>query len=71
MDTSSLFKLLMDIKILANDKTGELIARLHAFPGIDKFSRAKNIVSFYDDYPNNTKLDDSIQRTFINKPGRQ
>ncbi len=67
----SLFELLLDIKMLATDKTGELVNRFHAFPKIERFRVAKNIVSFCNDHPNDTKIDDSHQRAFINEPGKQ
>lgn len=67
----SLFELLLDIKMLATDKTGELVKRFHAFPEIERFRVAKNIVSFCNDHPNDTKIDDSHQRAFINEPGKQ
>jgi hypothetical protein len=67
----SLFELLLDIKMLAADKTGELVERFHAFPEIEKFRVAENFVSFCDDHPNDTKLDDSHQRTFINRLGKR
>lgn len=66
----SLFELFLDIKALATDKTGELVGRFHAFPEIEKFRVAESLVSFCNYHPNDTKLDDSHQRIFINKPGR-
>lgn len=69
--TRSLFELLLDIKMLVNDETGELIKKFHAFPDIDKFNRAKKIVSFCDEHRNNTQINDSIQRTFVNYVGRK
>lgn len=36
----------------------------------DKFNRVKNIVSFCDDYPNNTKIDDSIHQTILKYWGK-
>lgn len=67
----SLFELFLDIKTLSTDKTGEFVKRFHAFPEIEKFRVAKNLISFCDEHPNDTKLDDSRQRTFVNKPGKQ
>lgn len=67
----SLFELLTDIKTLAIDKTGKLAEKFHAFSEIEKFRVAENLVSFCDGHPNDTKLDDSRQRTFINKPNKR
>jgi hypothetical protein len=67
----SLFELLLDIKILAADKTGDLVEKFHAFPEIEKFRVAKNIVSFCNSHPNDAKLDDSRQRAFVNEQGKQ
>ncbi len=67
----SLFELLLDIKILAADKTGEMVDKFHAFPTIEKFRVADNLISFCDRYKGKTNLDDSRQRSFINKPGKK
>lgn len=68
----SLFELLLDIKILADDKTGEFIERFHAFPEIEKFRVAENIISFYHKHRDYMKPSNiSQQRKFVNKPGRQ
>jgi len=67
----SLFELLLDIKMLANDKNGYLADKFHAFPGVEKFRVAQNLVSFCMNNANSTKLDCSHQQTFINSPGKQ
>ncbi len=69
--TRSLFELLLDIKMLANDETGEFIKKFHAFPDTDKFNRAEKIVSFCDEHRNDTQINDSIQRTFVNNVSRK
>lgn len=69
--TRSLFELLLDIKMLADDETGELIKKFHAFPDIDKFNRAKKIVSFCDKHRNETQINDSLKRIFVNYLGRK
>ena len=66
----SLFELLVDLKELAEDKTGEKVAKYHAFTDVEKYRVAKKMVEFVDQHPNDTSLDVSIQRVFINDQGR-
>lgn len=67
----TLFELLLDMKILVNDKTGEFVERFHAFPEIEKFRAAENLISFSNKHPNCTKFNVSQRRKFVNKPGRR
>lgn len=67
----SLFELLLDMKILAMDKTGKLVKKFHAFPDVERFRVAENSVSFYDTHLNLTGRGISRRRAFINKPGRR
>lgn len=67
----SLFELLLDMKILATDKTGQWVERFHVFPEIEKFRVAGNLMSFCDSHPNIVIRDVSHRRAFINKQGRR
>ena len=67
----SLFELLLDIKALATDETGELVERFHAFPEVERFRVAEKLVSFCDNHPNDMNPDDSHQRAFVSKPGKR
>jgi hypothetical protein len=66
----TLYELLLDLKILAADKTSDSVERFHAFPEVEKYRVAKKLVSFVDSHPNSTK-DVSRQRKFIGSPGRK
>ena len=65
----ALFELLLDMKILTTDKTGELVEKFHAFPDVEKFRVADNLVSFCESHPDITIPNVAHRRTFINKPG--
>jgi len=67
----SLFELLLDMEILAGDKTGQWVERFHVFPEVEKFRVAKNLVSFCDSHPNIEMRNISHRRAFIKKPGRR
>ena len=69
--TRALIELLIDIKIIMEDKTGNLIKKFHAFPEVEKFRFAENLVSFKDTHPGASNIDVSLQRTFVNKSGRK
>lgn len=69
--TRSLFELLLDIKILARDKTGDAVKRYNEFPEIERYRRAEQLVVFDASNPNQIKQDLSAQRAFISDPERQ
>jgi ACT domain-containing protein len=69
--TRALIELLIDIKIIIEDKTGNLVEKFHAFPEIEKFRFAENLVSFKDAYPDDSNIDVSLQRAYVNKPDRK
>jgi Family of unknown function (DUF5677) len=69
--TRSLFELLLDMKILARDKTGDAVKRYNEFPEIERYRRAEQLVVFDASNPNQIKQDLSAQRAFISDPRRQ
>jgi hypothetical protein len=69
--TRSLFELLLDLKILARDKTGDALKRYNDFPEIERYRRAEQLVKFDASNPNQIKQDLSAQRAFISDPQRQ
>jgi hypothetical protein len=60
----SLFELLLDIKLIQSDATGELVRKFHTFPEVEKYRAAQKLVS-YCDRTNNTKIECTNQRKFI------
>ncbi len=66
----ALFELLLDLKILATDKTSQSVERFHTFPEVEKYRVSKKLVSFKDSHPNSTK-DVFRQRIFIGSPGQK
>jgi hypothetical protein len=60
----ALFELLLDIKLIQSDATGKLVKMFHAFPQVEKFRSASKLVS-YCDRSNNTRIDCTNQREFI------
>src|SRR5262249_5145647 len=69
--TRSLFELLLDMKILAADKTGDAVNRYNEFPEIERYRRAEQLIAFDRSHPNQIKQDLSAQRAFIADPARQ
>src|SRR5712692_3080294 len=69
--TRSLFELLLDMKILAGDKTGDAVKSYNEFPEIERYRRAGQLVAFAASYPNQIKQDLSTQRAFIADPQRK
>ena len=67
----ALFELLLDMRTLVNDKTGQFVERFHAFPEIEKFRAAENLISFCDKHPNYAKIDVSQRRNFVNRPDKR
>lgn len=69
--TRALIELLIDIKTIIADKTGDLVEKFHAFPEVEKFRFAKHLVFFKDTHSGISDIDISLQRAFINKPGKK
>jgi hypothetical protein len=68
--TRSLYELLLDIKLLQSDVTGDLVKKFHAFPQVEKYRAARNLVSFCDKNPN-TGIECTNQRTFVDGPTKE
>jgi hypothetical protein len=49
--TRSLFELWIDLKILAQDTTGEEVRKYHEFPEIERYRTAEQMVKFVDAHP--------------------
>ncbi len=60
----SLFELLLDIKLIQSDTTGELAKKFHAFPEVEKYRVAINLIS-YCNMNNNTRIECTNQRNFV------
>jgi hypothetical protein len=69
--TRSLFELLLDMKIIAVDKTGDAVKRYNEFPEIERYRRAEQLIAFDAAYPGQIKQDLSAQRAFVSDPARQ
>lgn len=67
----SLFELLLDLKILATDKSSDSVDKFHAFPEVEKYRVAKNLVSFAAAHPRTTIHAIKKQSNFVNAPGRK
>jgi hypothetical protein len=67
----SLFELLLDVKLLAADKTGGAVKRYNEFPEIERYRRAEQLIDFDANHPNQIKHDLSVQRAFVADPARQ
>ena len=68
--TRALFELLLDLKLLASDANGTLVAKFHAFTEVERFRWAKELVAFSDKYPD-VALEVGEHRTFIEQPGKE
>lgn len=66
----SLFEIWVDMKLLAEDSTGESVGRYHAFPKVERFRAAKKIVEFSDKNPA-LKIDCAHQRALVSDPSKQ
>ncbi len=66
----SLFELLMDAELLAADNDGVATARFHAFPQVDRFRVARQVVAYNDQHPEST-IDDEHQRSLLQIPNRE
>jgi hypothetical protein len=69
--TRSLFELLLDMKILAADKTGDAVKRYNVFPEIERYRRAEQLIAFDGKHPRQIKQDLSAQRAFVSDTARQ
>jgi hypothetical protein len=69
--TRSLFESLLDMKILAADKTGDAVKRYNEFTEIERYRRAEQLIAFDAKHPNRIKQDLSVQRAFVGDPARQ
>lgn len=67
----ALFELLLDIKLLAADRTGEMVERNDAFREVELFRVDDKIVCFCDKHKGKANIDDSVQRAFVSKPGKR
>jgi hypothetical protein len=68
--TRSLFELLLDMKIVAADKTGDRVQRYNEFPEIERYRRAEQLIAFDTAHPGQIKQDLSAQRAFVSDPAR-
>jgi hypothetical protein len=66
----SLFELFLDLKILADDKTGECYERYIAFSEIEMFNAGQKKVNFYERYFPEKTDKYLIQKQFIMDPGK-
>jgi hypothetical protein len=66
----SLFELLLDMKLIQTDSTGDLVKKFHAFPEVERYRAALNLVS-YCDKTNKTGIDCTPQRKFVNGTAKE
>jgi hypothetical protein len=66
----TLFELLLDLKLLTEDASGEQIKRFLAFPEIEKFRVAKRMTEFREANPPLADVDPTPMRNFLDEPGR-
>jgi Family of unknown function (DUF5677) len=69
--TRSLFELLLDLKFIAQDSTGDAVKRYNEFQEIERYRRAEQLVEFDRNHPDAIKQDISPQRTFCSDQQRQ
>ena len=60
--TRSLFELWIDLKILAQDTTGEEVRKYNEFPEIERYRTAEQMVKFVAAHPQSLRMDISKQR---------
>ena len=65
----TLFELLLDLKLLVSDSDGILVDRYHAFPQLDRYRVAKQIVEYNDGNPS-SQIDDTHQRQLVGIPSK-
>jgi hypothetical protein len=66
----SLFELLLDIKLIQSDSTGELLGKFDAFPQVERYRSANRLIE-YCDRTGNTKIDCTNQRLFVGGVARK
>src|SRR3989304_8438376 len=66
----TLFELLLDGKLLAEDADGTMTGRFHAFPEMDRFRVAKAVVEYNDSHTGST-IEDTHQRSLVNTRGKE
>jgi len=67
--TRSLFELWLDLKILAQDTTGDDVRRYNEFPELERYRAAERLVEFAATNP--VTMDISAQQAFCNDPQRK
>lgn len=67
--TRGLFELLMDIKLLEKDVTGEAVAKYMAHIEVDRFRMAQRLVDWKTAHPGATRYSDKHARDKVNAPG--
>jgi hypothetical protein len=68
--TRSLFELWLDLKILAQDPTGDAVTSYNEFPEIERYRAAEQMVNFAAAFPQSWTTDISPQRAFHADPQR-
>jgi len=68
--TRSLFELWIDLKILAQDTTGEEVRKYNEFPEIERYRMAEQMIKFVATHPQSLRMDISKQRVFHADPER-
>lgn len=66
----SLFELLLDMKLIQSDSTGQMVNRFHAFPDVERYRAASKLVS-YCDSTHNTRIQIANQRQFVDGPSKK
>lgn len=66
----TLFELLLDLKILTEDTTGDAISRFLAFPELEKFRVATKVTEFREANPGLADVGPAPMRAFLDEPGR-
>lgn len=66
----TLFELMLDLKILAEDTTGDDIKKFLAFPEIEKYRVAKKLTEFREANPALSDVDTGPMRAFLDVPER-
>jgi hypothetical protein len=66
----TLFELLLDGKLLAEDADGTMTGRFHAFPEMGRFRVAKAVVEYNDSHTGST-IEDTHQRSLVNTQGKE
>lgn len=67
----SLFELLIDLKIISDDETGEMVEKFHAFSEVERFHVAEKAVNFFNTNKKNVNINVTHQQLLVNKLGRK